>query len=237
MSGEVISAIRTELKQAADAEKKSGYEHYFKEKITCYGVGTAEVRQIARKYFPAVKSRGKNEILALCEELLKSDYNEEAFIACEWSYRLRREYEESDFTRFENWLQNYINNWAKCDTLCNHTVGALVDRYPRLVSHLKRWTKSENRWLRRAAAVTLILPAKEGKFLTDIFEIADSLLTDKEDLVQKGYGWLLKEASKKHQFEVLAYVLKNKPAMPRTALRYSIEKMPAELRRLAMAKS
>ena len=82
----------------------------------------------------------------------------------------------------------------------------------------------------------MILPARRGKFLTDSFEIADSLLQDKDDLVQKGYGWMLKEASRLHQQEVLDYVIKHKNVMPRTALRYAIEKMPQDLRRLAMEK-
>jgi len=90
--------------------------------------------------------------------------------------------------------------------------------------------------MRRAAAVTLILPARKGKFLDDIFEIADSLLLDTDDLVQKGYGWMLKEASKKHQKQVFDYIMKNKDKMPRTALRYAIEKMPPDLRKQAMAK-
>ncbi len=57
---------------------------------------------------------------------------------------------------------------------------------------------------------------------------------DKDDMVQKGYGWMLKEASKKHQAEVFDYVMKRKAEMPRTALRYAIEKMPAEMRKKAM---
>lgn len=90
--------------------------------------------------------------------------------------------------------------------------------------------------MRRAAAVTLILPARKGLFLEDIFAIADTLLEDTDDLVQKGYGWMLKEASKKHLKEVYSYVQKNKKKMPRTALRYAIEKMPKELKKEAMAK-
>ena len=73
-------------------------------------------------------------------------------------------------------------------------------------------------------------------FLKDIFEIADILFQDNDDLVQKGYGWMLKEASRMHQAEVFEYVMRNKATMPRTALRYAIEKMPEELRRLAMKK-
>jgi 3-methyladenine DNA glycosylase AlkD len=84
--------------------------------------------------------------------------------------------------------------------------------------------------------VTLIIPAKQGKFLKDIFEITDILLTDKEDLVQKGYGWLLKDASIRRQAEVFSYIMKNKSKMPRTALRYAIERMPADLKKQSMEK-
>jgi 3-methyladenine DNA glycosylase AlkD len=236
METKVISAIRVELKQQADEKTKSSYNRYFKEKVSFYGVKSAAVSRIAKKYFPEVKPLGKKGIFAICEELLKSDYMEEAFIAFEWAYRLHREYEVSDFTLFERWLKDYINNWAKCDTLGNHALGSFVDRYPQFINNLKQWTKSENRWLRRAAAVTLIIPAKEGKYLKDIFEIADSLLTDDDDLVRKGYGWLLKDASLRHQPEVLAYVMKNRHIMPRTALRYAVERMPADLRCQAMGK-
>jgi len=108
--------------------------------------------------------------------------------------------------------------------------------YPKLLSELKKWTKSKNRWTRRASAVTLIIPARHGKFLKDIFEIADELLMDKDDLVQKGYGWMLKAASQAHQKEVFDYVMSKKATMPRTALRYAIEKIPQELRARAMEK-
>ncbi len=101
---------------------------------------------------------------------------------------------------------------------------------------MKKWAKSDNRWVKRASAVTLIIPARKGLFLKDIFDIADTLLTDKDDLVQKGYGWMLKAASQAHEEEVFDYVMNNKKYMPRTALRYAIEKMPPELKSRAMEK-
>lgn len=82
--------------------------------------------------------------------------------------------------------------------------------------------------------MSLIIPAKKGLFLNEIFTISDRLLTDKDDMVQKGYGWMLKEASKLHQDEVYQYVLRHRRDMPRTALRYAIEKMPPELKSEAM---
>jgi 3-methyladenine DNA glycosylase AlkD len=90
--------------------------------------------------------------------------------------------------------------------------------------------------MRRASAVSLIIPAKHGKFLEDVIGIASLLLTDADDMVQKGYGWLLKEASRKHTSEVFAFVMKNQKQMPRTALRYAIELMPKELKVEAMKK-
>jgi 3-methyladenine DNA glycosylase AlkD len=175
-------------------------------------------------------------VFALCEELLRSDYCEEAFIAAEWAYMVRNRYSEDDFFTFECWIEKYVNNWAKCDTLCNHSVGTFIEKFPSYLANLKTWTASDNRWVRRAAAVTLILPARKGNFLEDIFEISDLLLRDRDDLVQKGYGWMLKEASKSHQQEVFEYVMKNKKDMPRTALRYAIEKFPKNLRDKAMEK-
>jgi 3-methyladenine DNA glycosylase AlkD len=108
--------------------------------------------------------------------------------------------------------------------------------FPQTVGELKSWAKSNNRWLKRASAVSLIVPAKKGCFLEEAFEISGELLTDKDDMVQKGYGWLLKEESRMHQKEVFAYVLKNRKLMPRTALRYAVELMPKDLKVEAMKK-
>ena len=183
-----------------------------------------------------MRERPKAEIFELCEELWRSGYLEESFTACEWSFFLHEQYEPDDFGIFERWVGTYVSNWASCDTLCNHTVGEFIEMYPEFLSGLKKWARSQNRWMRRAAAVTLIIPARKGKFLDDIFAIADILLTDPDDMVQKGYGWMLKAASQAHQDEVFRYVMEKKAQMPRTALRYSIEKMPKEWKAKAMAK-
>lgn len=232
----IINKIRQELKQNSDEKTQKTGQNFFKEKIKFYGVKTAIVSKIGKEYFKAIKDKKKTEIFDLCEELWRSGYMEESFIACNWSYFIRKDYEPKDFEIFEKWVNNYVSNWASCDTLCNHTVGAFVEMYPEYLSDLKKWAKSKNRWMRRASAVSLIIPAKQGKFLKDIFEIADTLLLDQDDLVQKGYGWMLKAASHTHQKEIFDYIIKKKSIMPRTALRYAIEKMPKELRIKAMEK-
>ena len=115
-------------------------------------------------------------------------------------------------------------------------MGEFIEQYPHYITELKKRTKSSNRRVKRAAAVTFIIPARRGKFLTDIFEIADALLIDPDDMVQKGYGRMLKVASQAHQKKVFDYVMKHRTTMPRTALRYAIEKMPKYLKVQAMKK-
>jgi 3-methyladenine DNA glycosylase AlkD len=229
---QVLPNLRRELRENSEEHTRKTARHFFKEKIKILGVRTAKVTRIAKEHFP--DGVGKTKVFCLCEELFKSGIMEESFVACNWSYAIRKEYEKEDFDTFGRWVNEYVSNWATCDTLCNHTIGAFVENFPDSIKELKRWAKSDNRWVKRASAVTLIIHARKGKFLKDIFEIADTLMMDKDDLVQKGYGWMLKAASESHQKEVFDYVIKNKKIMPRTALRYAIEKMPKELRTNAM---
>lgn len=232
----IIEKIRQELKENFDQKTKDSQLHYFKEEIKSIGVKTIVVERIEKENFAAVKNLPKIEIFKLCELFWQSGYIEESFIACNWAYRMHEQFTPDDFKIFENWINRYVSNWASCDTLCNHTVGEFLMRYPDYISKLKKMAHSDNRWIRRASAVSLIIPARKGMFLKDILEIADILLMDKDDLVQKGYGWMLKATSQAHQEEVFNYVMSKKAVMPRTALRYAIEKMPEELRKEAMKK-
>ena len=230
--------IRQTLIDNIDAKSLASSARYFKkgEAAKVHGVKAVEVYKIAKASLQQVKDFPKETIFELCEEFWKSGYFEEAVVACAWSESQHKKYEPADFTIFERWLNNYVTNWADCDTLCNHTIGLFLMKYPDHVANLKTWATSPNRWVRRGSAVSLIIPARKGLFLNDIFEIADILLFDKDDLVQKGYGWLLKAASEVSKIEVFHYVMNNKGIMPRTALRYAIEKMPADLKAEAMKK-
>lgn len=232
----ILTNIRKELKKNSDKKTKESSKRFFKEEVVLYGVKSAIVSKIAKKYFQEIKELNKKELFLICEELLKSNYCEEAYIVSNWLPKKIDILEKKDIKIFKKWIDLYINNWAKCDGFCNHTIGDLLEKFPEILPEIKSWSKSKNKWLKRASAVSLILPARRGKYLTDVFEISDVLLLDAEDMVLKGYGWLLKEASRKHQKKVLAYVLKNKKIMPRTSLRYAIELMPEELRQKALKK-
>jgi len=232
----IINIIRQDLIDNADEKTRKSGERYFKEPVKLHGLKSAVTERIGKEYYTEIKGKPKPEVFELCEELWQSGYMEEAIIACNWSYNVRKEYVPDDMKIFEKWVSSYVTNWATCDTFCNHTVGTLVEMYPEKISSLKKWAGMPGRWMKRASAVTLIVPARKGLFFKDIIEIADILLLDKDDMVQKGYGWMLKAASQAHQTEIFDYVFRNKAVMPRTSLRYAIEKMPKDLKTMAMAK-
>ncbi len=232
----ILKSLREDLLRNANEKDRVAGERFFKEEVKILGIKSAVVISISKSHFASISDKSKSNIFSLCNNLFSTGIMEESFVACNWSYAVNRHYEPSDFGVFEKWVNNYVNNWATCDTLCNHTVGTLIEMYPELIDNLKKWALSYNRWVKRASTVSLIVPAKRGKFLTDVFEIADRLLADKDDMVQKGYGWMLKVASQSHQEEVFDYIIKHKKIMPRTALRYAIEKMPATMKAEAMKK-
>ena len=232
----LIDKLREELFLHSDEKAKQSALRFFKEEIKLYGLKMPDTVRIGKEYYQQLDDKSKQNVFTLCNELWSSGYIEESFIACTWSYNVRKQYQPEDFEIFSNWVHNNLSNWASCDTLCNHTIGTFIEMYPEYLERLKEWALSQNRWVKRASAVTLIVPARKGRFLKEIFEIATILHADSDDMVQKGYGWMLKAASQTHQEEVFSYVMKMKATMPRTSLRYAIEKMPAELKIKAMAK-
>lgn len=232
----VVAEVRRKLREAGSAEVRESSMRFFKEsqKVAFHGVKSAEVRKIAKQGLAALKGRSKDEVFVLCEELWVSGFLEEGGVACEWAHAQRKDFVPADLKVFGGWIDRYVNNWASCDALCNHSVGDLVILYPELVRELRTWAAPPNRWKQRAAAVSLIIPAREGMLLDDIFAIADKLLKSADDMVQKGYGWMLKAAGEAHPEKVFEYLVANHAAMPRTAFRYALEKLPMDMRQKAM---
>lgn len=233
----LLSNVHADLEQHADPEYRARAAQYMRKDVDQYlGVPISVVRKIARGYFKEIRDHGIDDILELCEVFLETGISEHRTVAFDWSFRCKRDYEPRHFPIFERWLKTYVDDWGSCDDFCTHTLGEFVLQYPECFAKVRTWADSDNRWLRRASAVALIYSVRTGKHLDRVFEMADLLLTDEDDMVQKGYGWMLKTASKSYPDEVFEYVMKNKDVMPRTSLRYAIEKMPPELRQQAMEK-
>lgn len=234
----IIQKIKDRLEENSNPEKarrmRLHWQKLYQEMPELYGVATPIVRQLSSEFFQKVKKKPKQEILQLCNELLRSGLSEERTIAFDWAFKLRRIYEKSDFKLLESWLMKHVHGWGACDDLCTHALGAFIYQFPEFIQDTRAWTRSTNRWVRRASAVCLIYSVRRKEHLGDVFETAGALLIDKDVMVQKGYGWMLKEASNHYPKEVFGYVVKNRREMPRTALRYAIEKLSPEHRIEAM---
>jgi 3-methyladenine DNA glycosylase AlkD len=231
----VIKVLLAEIKAADKPANRVNYQQFFKEKLEHpVGLKTSVLRGISNKGFRRVKPLGRDVILDLCDALLASRKRYTRFVAFEWAGKLESEFEKEDFARFERWLRAYVDSWADCDGLCCGVLGPLIARFPDLSAKRMKWAGSRSLWLRRASAVSLIVPARRGLLIDDVLKSARALLTDPEDLVQKGCGWMLKEAGDRFLPEVHRFVMANKGKMPRTALRYAIEKWPSARRREAM---
>jgi 3-methyladenine DNA glycosylase AlkD len=234
---QIIDTLRQELAKHNKPENLSNYQRFFKEKLDHpIGLKVPVLRKISNSCYKEIKNLPGKDILAIGDQLLASGERYMRFFAFEWAIKVKDQYTKGDFKRFEAWLKKYVDNWGSCDHISCGPMGLLILQYPDLSAKMKVWTKSKNRWMRRAAAVSLIAPVRKRILLNEVFKTADILLVDSDDMVQKGYGWMLKEASNEYPKEVFDFVMKHKAKMPRTALRYAIEKLPADKRKKAMKK-
>jgi len=229
---ELIFKIRKELNKNIDGKYKKGAYRFFKEQIKLYGVRTPIARKIAREN----RIKDFKKIIQISEIFLNSGYFEEGIIAFTMMGYFKGDFDKSTFDLFENWMDKYVHNWAWCDFLSTDLIAACIENNPELVKDLFNWTDSKNRWKKRSAAVSLIPHGKKGRFLSEIFRTSVKLIPVRDDMVEKGVGWLLKEASKAKQKEIIEFVQKHENEMTRITFRYAIEKMPKNIRIRLMKK-
>jgi 3-methyladenine DNA glycosylase AlkD len=225
---DLAEKIMAEIRDSSDPEKEALLMRYFREPIETHGLTSQQSKDIARKYYPEVKG-DLERAMSLTGELLSHRNLSYSSVALRILERFRRQLEPSHFPVFDGWV-GYLTNWATTDHLCTKMIAETVRKDPSLVERLLEWTGSDNRWRRRAAAVSLVPLARRGEMLGDVFRVADRLMTDGDDMVQKGVGWMLKEASKRHPEEVRTYLLAWREESPALILRYASEKLPKGMR-------
>jgi 3-methyladenine DNA glycosylase AlkD len=222
---ELLKITRAQLKAASDPEFASGVRRFFKEPVQPHGVPAPQVREFARLAYRELKQWPVAERDRFVTELWISGVLEEGSVVCYVYRRFAKSCGQREFRMFERWLDRYVRNWGHCDGVSTWLIAASIANRPELMTKLPRWTKSKNRWKRRAAAVSLIQEAKQGRNTETIFQICDLLRDDTDDLVRKGVGWLLKETYPKRPREVLRFLEDWRESAPRLVLRLAAEKM------------
>jgi 3-methyladenine DNA glycosylase AlkD len=190
-------------------------------------VTAPEIQRVARGVYPRIKKLSVADRDRLCTELWASRKHEEGALVCYVYRRFAKQCGAREFTLFTRWLDGYVDNWGLTDGLSLWLLGASIANDAALIDRLDAWTRSKNRWKRRAAAVALVYSAKRGEHTRAILRIAAPLIEDSDDMVQKGVGWLLKETYPKKPAEVVRFLVANRTKTTRLVLRYAAEKMTA----------
>ena len=221
------------LKTLADPVKAQGAQRYFKETVLFLGIATPEMRELAQEFYRKIRPEWEiEEATEFCAIMLANPYHEVKGLGIIIFEKFRKDFPRSTFTKIKDWLlADYCNSWALVDVLCPTSMGSLLEKYPELVTEIKGWTNSPNRWVRRASIVSFIKLAKKTQYLKSIYEIVRSHFVDADDLIQKASGWLLREAGKANPAKLERFLRQHGPVIPRTTLRYAIERFPEPKRK------
>lgn len=233
----VVNRVRAELARLGKPERIEAAQHFFADQpYGGYGVPAPQVKEVARTVYRDVRPWPVTDRDRLCTELWEGGSFEEGAIVCYVYRRFAKSCGAREFRVFTQWLEKYVHNWGHTDGLSLWLLGASVANEPELIGQLYRWIGSRNRWKRRAAAVTMVYPARRGEHTKQILQIADGLLGDADDMVQKGVGWLLKETYPKQPSAVMRFLMPRRSQTTRLVLRYAAEKMSAPDRTRLLAR-
>jgi 3-methyladenine DNA glycosylase AlkD len=220
-----LERIRADLKKCADPARARDLQRFFKTGPGEYGAG--DVFLGAR--VPAVRRlAGKYPRLPLDEAaaLLRSAIHEERLLAlCVLVGQYDRGSERLRSRLFRLYLENvrHVNNWDLVDVSAPHIVGRHL--HSRSRAPLYRLARSRSLWKRRIAIMATFYFLRQGDFI-DTFRLADLMLADREDLIHKAVGWMIREVGNRNRRAAEAFLRERYGAMPRTMLRYAIEKFP-----------
>jgi len=232
---QLAQRARVEFHKAADPRIAAGQRAYFKkwETIHFHGLKTPDLRRIERELHQLIRREWTYaDAVALCEQLMPDRYLESKGFALTMLARYRRDFEEDLLRRAKSWLERGLcDNWAVTDHLSTQILSSLIDRFDRLAATVESWNRSRNLWVRRASAVSFVKPADKGRHLDRAYRIATALQPDSHDLIHKACGWLLRECGKADTERLEKYLLLHGTAIPRTTVRYAIERFPEARRK------
>lgn len=192
------------------------------------GIRVPDIRKLAKQY-----THISDEIVL---ELMYSPFNEERLLSliilCEQYKKGSTETKEAIFQLYLSHITQ-VNNWNLVDASAHHIIGAHL--YDKDRSLLKELAQSPNLWKRRIAIVATWFFIRKND-LTWTFMLAELLRNDTHDLMHKAVGWMLREAGKRDESKLTQFLDKHATHVPRTLLRYALEKLPPDTRRFYLRK-
>jgi 3-methyladenine DNA glycosylase AlkD len=232
----IAAEVRHLLRNGGSAEHAAGVQWFFKEEVKSHGWYTAELRSVAVRCRRKIREDFSLDFLIqVADELFAGRVLEEKVFAVFLLEKLTEEFGDAEFRLFESWLPR-ISSWADHDGLVHYLIAPMVAAKPDRAGRVFRWAMSTNRWHRRAACVALIQGTRRKMFFPEIKRLSNLLLSDEDDMVQKGLGWLLRETAKADAKRTVPYLMSIRERSPRLVLRTACEKLPAAARKRILAK-
>jgi 3-methyladenine DNA glycosylase AlkD len=232
----IAAHIRRVLKDGGSAPHAEGVQRFFKEVIQSRGWRTAEMRKVAIRFRRAiVKEQGLPFLVQVTDRLFRGRVLEEKIFAVLMLEKVVDRLGEHEFRLFESWLPR-ITSWADHDALSHFLIAPMLVVEPSRYRRACAWAKSRDHWHRRAACVAFIQGTRRKLFFPEILRLANSLLRDEDDMVQKGLGWLLRETAKADPQRTVPYLRKIRRHAPRLVLRTACETLPAATRKSILAR-
>ena len=229
--GYIADHIRRVLKDGRSAPHSEDVQHFFKEEVQSRGWYTAELRKFAVRFRRSIaRERGMDFLVQVADQLFSGRILEEKVMAVFLLEKQTENFGENEFQLFASWLER-VTSWADHDALAHYLLAPMVAADPARCHEVFLWTKSRNRWQRRAACVALIRGAREQRFFEQIVRLSNQLLHDEDDMVQKGLGWLLRETAKADPTRTVPYLRKIRKNAPRLVLRTACETLPVDTRK------
>ena len=236
-SAYIAAHIRRVLLNGASAPHTAEVEQFFKQEIQSRGWRAKELRQVARRFRRSIlNDRDQNFLVAVSDKLFRGRVLEEKAFAVLILENHTDELGDREFKLFGSWLDR-VSTWADHDALASYLIGPMIASDPRRAKAVFQWAKSRDRWHRRAATVALIRAIREQRCRAEVVKITQLLLADKDDMVQKGLGWLLREAAKYDRERTLPLLMKIRDKAPRLVLRTASETLPPKDKRRILSKS
>lgn len=220
----------------ADEGRAAGLQRYFKEPVNSFGIEYRPFKEWKAEFLKRLAGHWTlRDAVEFCDTMIEDPHMEARGLG----YQVVGAFVEGAGPELlddvHRWLEESCGNWGLVDNLAPTVLSPLLRQHRHLVPEVKRWTSSENQWVRRGAAVGFVSLVDDDELRDAAYEVATELLDDKEDLIHKAVGWLLREAGKVDRDRLEAYLLEKGPRLPRTTLRYAIEKFPKEDRKRLLA--
>jgi 3-methyladenine DNA glycosylase AlkD len=226
---------RRELKRLAQPSGDFDASRYFRGggDLRFHNVGTKTMRALARSIYTAHRDEWSiDEAMAFASLLIADPYLEVKSLGIEVVVRYRRDFAPRLLPMWKRWLaRDQSTNWATTDAISCFLIGPLLLRHPELAPGMRAWARHRNMWVRRAAAAGLIASVRKGHAMDVAYDVARQLHADPHDLIQKAVGWMLREAGKADPARLERYLRADGAEIPRTTVRYAIERFPESKRR------